>query len=111
MHVPMIKALFNLWEGRLPLPEAFWTYAIFWGALLNLAATIGFLSLLVIGGGTDPPSWAAPLALLLHLAPIPFNVLILVGVWRSAGRPDVTPTRRLLARCAVLVWAAGLTLI
>ncbi len=107
----MTRTIVDLWSGRLPLSEAFWTYAIFWGCLINLAATIGSLGLLVVGSGNDAPAWAAPLALALHLLPIPYNVLALVGVWRSAARPDVAPAQRLLARCAVLIWTGGLTLV
>jgi hypothetical protein len=106
-----MKSLADLWAGRLPLSDAFWTYAIFWGFLINLATVIASLAVLVTGGGAPPAPWAAPTALALHLLPIPYNIVALVGVWRSSARPEVTPTPRLLARCAVVVWMGGMVLV
>ena len=108
---PFFSRCADLWSGRLPLSEAFWTYAIFWGLLINLAATLGSLTLLVaVGGDAASKGWAPLAALALHLLPVPYNLVVLVGVWRSAGRPEVTATAALLARTAVIVWGAAMIL-
>ena len=108
---PFFSRLADLWTGRLPLSEAFWTYAIFWGLLINLAATLCSLTLLVaVGGDAASKEWAPLAALALHLLPVPYNLMVLVGVWRSAGRPEVKPAAALLARSAVVVWCAAMIL-
>ena len=106
-----LSRLSDLWAGRLRLSEAFWTYAIFWGFLINLAATLTSLTLLVaVGGDAASKEWAPLAALALHLLPVPYNLLVLVGVWRSAGRPEVKANAALLARLAVVVWTAAMML-
>ncbi len=108
---PFVSRWVDLWAGRLPLSEAFWVYAIFWGLLINLAATLCSLTLLVaVGGDAATKDWAPLAALALHLLPGPYNLLFLVGVWRSAARPEVTASAALLARAAVIVWCAAMIL-
>ena len=92
-----MTALLRLWRGALPLGEAFWLWGILGGAVVNLFLSLAALLLLAM---EFPPA----LALLVLVAPIPYNVLILVGVWRSAGRPEVEPRRRASARTAILLW-------
>jgi hypothetical protein len=68
-----------LWLGELPLGEAFWTWAIGVGLVVNLTTTALFLALVA----ADRP-WAA---LFVGYAPsVPYNVVAVVGVWRSAAR-------------------------
>lgn len=98
----MFRRIADLWSGRVPLAEAFWTYAIFWGFLINMATTLAFLGLVVV----EAPAWIAAAA---HFAPLPWNLLVLVAVWRSAGRPDVSKRLRLVARSVIAVWSAFLT--
>lgn len=106
-----LSRLSDLWAGRMRLSEAFWTYAIFWGFLINLAATLASLALLVaLGGDAASKEWAPLAALALHLLPLPYNLAVLVGVWRSAGQPEVKATAALLARLAVVAWAAAMIL-
>lgn len=106
----MPSSLADLWAGRLPLPTAFWHWMIFWGFLLNLFTTIGSLAVLVAAAGA-PHGWVAGLSLALHLAPIPYNIACLVGVWRSAGRPEVAPARRLTTRTIAAVWTGAMLMI
>jgi hypothetical protein len=107
----MPTRLADLWAGRLALPTAFWHWMVFWGFLINLVATIGSLAVLVAAGGVAPQAWAAALSVALHLLPVPYNIACLVGVWRSAGHPDVEPTPRLVSRAAAIVWTGGMLLI
>jgi hypothetical protein len=97
----------DLWAGRLPLVDAFWTYQVFWGVCLNIGATLAALAVIVAGKATAAPdmaaSTAAVAAAFLHLAVVPYNTMTLVGVWRSAARPQVP---RLLAAAARGIAAA-----
>jgi hypothetical protein len=100
------RCLRDLWTGRLPLGDAFWTYNVFWGLLLNIVGTMaGFVVL--VGWKEVNPDLAAAAALTVHLLPIPYNVIVLVGVWRSAGNPGRPPWVRIAARAtAVFLFAA-----
>jgi hypothetical protein len=109
--MPMPSTLSDLWAGHLPLPRAFWHFMIFWGFLINLGATIASLAVLVAVGGGAPPAWAGAVSVALHLLPVPYNIACLVGVWRSAGRPEVEPTPRLLTRGAAVAWTFVMLLI
>ena len=71
-----IKAL---WSGEIPLDIVFWRFAVIYGLLLNTATSLLFMALLVNAAGYV---WLIPAFLL----PIPYNLLIIVAVWRSAGR-------------------------
>ena len=95
---------FRLWRGQLDLGQAFWTYAIGYGALANLAAASAALAVIVAGG-------PLPLAALVFLLPAPYTLTAAVGVWRSAGRYRGPAERASLARIAVVVWAVVVTLI
>lgn len=84
--------------GRVPLAVAFWRYAILYGTAINLVATIAALAAQVAG-------WPDMLALMLFLLPVPYTLLTIPGVWRSAaayGGPDYWPT---WARFGVVAWA------
>lgn len=77
-------ALLRLWRGELPLADAFWTWAVLVGLLVNITTSILYLWLIMAG---------QPVAVLVavYVAPIPYNIVAGVGVWRSAGRPDADP--------------------
>lgn len=100
----MLRLITDLWSGRVPLADAFWTYAIFWGFLINMATTLVSLALIV----ADVPAWTAAVA---HFASLPWNLLVLVAVWRSAGGPAVSQQLRLVARSIIVAWSAFLTLV
>ena len=85
-----------LWSGNLPLGQAFWTYAVSVGLAINLLTTSLFLMLL---------SWDRPIAALFvgHAFTVPYNIVALVGVWRSAARYDGERIHADLARIVTLV--------
>jgi hypothetical protein len=93
-----------LWSGDLPLGEAFWTYAVGIGVALNLITTLLFLVLL---------SWDRPVAALFvgHALAVPYNLVALVGVWRSAARYGGWRICADLARIVSLVGMVLLSLI
>lgn len=100
----MLRLITGLWSGCIPLADAFWTYAIFWGFLINMGTTLLSLGLVV----ADVPAW---IAIAAHFAPLPWNLLVLVGVWRSAGRPEVSQRLRVVARSVIVVWSTFLTFV
>lgn len=89
-----------LWAGAVPLPQAFWHVGIVQGLIVNLAATILSLTLVAL----DAPGWTA---VAVHFAPLPFNVLFLVGVWRAAARWSGARHWADLARVAIALWFAA----
>ena len=99
-----MRRLGNLWSGRLPLGQAFWIYAVFIGATVNIAATAAMLGALAAG-------LHGVLALTMHLSPLPYTAAFVVGVWRSAARHDGARHHAEAARIAVVAWAVVLTLL
>ena len=90
-----MRKLRSLWLGELPLAEAFWTWAISVGLLVNLTTSMLFLTMITI----DRP-WAA--LLVGYATSVPYNVLAVVGVWRSAARYQGPAGHAELARVVTL---------
>jgi hypothetical protein len=90
-----------LWTGDLPLGEAFWTWAIGVGLLVNLTTSGLFLTLITLD---------RPLAALFvgYVLSVPYNIVVLVGVWRTAARHPGHAAD--LARIVTIVLMALLTL-
>jgi hypothetical protein len=86
----------SLWSGELPLGEAFWTWAIGIGLLVNLSTSAAFLALIT----ADRP-WAA--LFVGYVLSVPYNILAGVGVWRSAALYDGPAVHAELARIAVVI--------
>jgi hypothetical protein len=81
----------SLWLGELPLGDAFWTWAIGIGLLVNLTTSALFLALVT----ADRP-WAA--LFVGYALSVPYNVVTVVGVWRSAARYQGPAAHAELAR-------------
>ena len=95
-----MKKLRALWSGHLPLSEAFWTWVIAIGLPLNLATSVASLALI----SADQP-WTALAA--GYMVSVPYNVLVTVGVWRSAAIHEGDRQHAELARAVT----AGLMLV
>jgi hypothetical protein len=94
----------DIWYGRIPLARVFWEYAIGYGTVLNLLATLAAFS-------AFSRHWPEALGLAIFFLPAPYNLLMIVGVWRSAAiyqGPAIWPT---LARALIIAWAAAATFI
>ena len=93
----LLQSLRALWRGELPLEVAFWHYSIYYGLILNLAASTLSIILLL----ND-----APFAVIVpvHLAPLPYSVLTVFGVWRSAHRYGGSRRFADFARIGVIAW-------
>jgi len=99
-----VRALADLWAGRLPLGTAFWIWGVFVGLTVNFAATAATMAVLAAG----LPGSAA---VAVHLVPLPYNIITAVGIWRSAGNHDGARFWADMARVAAVALAVGLTLI
>jgi hypothetical protein len=91
-----MSKLRSLWLGELPLGEAFWTWAIGIGLLVNLTTSALFLALIT----ADRP-WAA--LFVGYALSVPYNLLAAVGVWRSAARYEGPVGHAEIARIATVV--------
>jgi hypothetical protein len=87
---------------RLVVPSG--SGAFLGGGVVSQLATLLALMLLAAGA----PAW---LAVLVFAAHIPWNLVLLVGVWRSAGRPEVSRAAANLARMLILALVVVLSLL
>ena len=69
----------RLWRGDLPLAEAFWIWAVCIGLTVNIASLL--ISLILV---TEDRALLGLIA--GHAISLPYNVIAVVGVWRSAAR-------------------------
>ena len=93
-----ISASFRqLWRGELPLHEAFWRYAITYDLILNLAATLGALALVL---AETPIVFAA----VVHFLPVPYSLFAATGTWRSADHYKGNPVHAAMAKLVLAVW-------
>jgi hypothetical protein len=92
---PVAAYVMSLWRGELPLGRVFWTDMLIIGTVVNVAATIIALLLFVSG---------APIALgvVAHFATVPYNLLLLLGVWHAAQRE--TSDWSFAAQAVAVVW-------
>lgn len=90
-----MRYLRRLWCGELPLANAFWNWALFGALAVNGTTTLLFLVLILNG---------YPLAALLagYGVSVPYNIVVAVAVWRSAGYYDGDPRLRTLARAVTV---------
>lgn len=100
----MNRRIADLWRGEIPLARVYWDYAIIAGTIANLVTTGASLAAFAIG-------WPGPLALAIFLLPLPYNILMVVSVWRSAARYAGPPRWAKLARATIVFWAVFVTLI
>ncbi len=99
-----MRTIIELWRGEVPLGRAFRLRGVLGGGVVALFATLLALALVTAGA----PAWLAVLVFAAHL---PWNLVLLVGVWRSAGRPEVGRDAAFLARIVILGWVVALSLL
>jgi len=90
-----IAYVHRLWRGEFPLVRVFWTDMILIGSLVNILGTAAAMLLFVSG---------APIALgvIVHFAPVPYNILLFLAVWQSAARQ--VSRWSFLAQAGGLIW-------
>ena len=85
----------------MPLDEAFWSYAVIGGIAVNLTTSVLFFILIAM----EMLIAAFAIGYVLSIA---YNIIVSVGVWRSAGSGDVSPRKASVYRTITLV---GMTLL
>lgn len=95
--------LLALWRGDLPLGDALWTWMVFGGFLVNISTSIACFALIMV----DLP-WVA--LIVGYGLSVPYNVVAMVGVWKSAARHDVPQSQANLARVVSLALMVVLSL-
>lgn len=98
-----MKKLKALWRGDLRLGDAFWAWALIGGLMINVTSSILFLILVM-----QDQLW--PALLVGYGVSIPYNVMAVVGVWRSAARYDGPGLHADLARGATVILMIVLSL-
>ncbi|GGC10719.1 hypothetical protein GCM10011363_29250 [Marivita lacus] len=93
----------TLWRGDYALSDAFWTWALTVGLLVNVVTSVLFLFLI-----TQDLAWAA--LLVGYGVSLPYNVVAVIGVWRAAARYDGPTIHADLARGATVVLMTVLSL-
>lgn len=94
----MLGPLRRLVAGEAPLARAFWDYGIIGGTALNALTTVAAMALLAAED-------LEAAALVLFALPIPYNLLVVVAVWRSASAYAGRAVWADLARLAIVLWA------
>jgi len=74
-----MKSLCHLWRGELALQDAFWGWAVIGGLIINVASSALFLFLIIA-------EHLAAAFVFGYVLSVPYNILVSVGVWRSAER-------------------------
>ncbi len=92
MH-DMLKAMAR---GDMPLPQAFWGFAVIYGTLLNAFTTL--LSMGALAAGASGLTVFA-----LHMLALPYNLFAVYAVWRSAERYAGPSHWAVLARIGVVL--------
>jgi hypothetical protein len=90
-----LAAIRRLWRGEMPLPEAFWTWAVTIGFVVNAVTSVACYWLLI----ADEPVWALVVG---YLPSVPYNIVAAVGVIRSARRDDSDPAFARFARLVIV---------
>jgi hypothetical protein len=99
-----MRAVLEFWRGGLPLGRALWLWGILGGGVVNLFSTLLAVALLAAGASL----WLAALVFVAHIF---WNLVLLVGVWRSPGRPEVNYDTARLARMIIVTWVVILSVL
>lgn len=100
----MFSAIGGLWRGKLPFRRAFWVYAVVYGLILNVLASIAALA-------TYSATGSIVLFLAAHFLPLPYNFLACLGAWRSAGNLQMGEWHVTLAKGASVATFLALLLL
>ena len=99
-----MRAIIEFWRGNLPLGRALWLWGILGGGIVCLFSTLFALALLA----AEAP---AGFAIVDFAAHIPWNLVMLVGVWRSAERGGVSREIAYGAHLLILAWVIALSVL
>lgn len=99
-----MRTIIEFWRGNLPLGRAFWIWGILGGGVVSLFSTLFALALLA----TEAPAW---IAIIVFSAHIPWNLVLLVGIWRSTEQGSVSREIACGARLIMLAWLIALSVL
>ncbi|MFN4038030.1 MAG: hypothetical protein ACK4IB_01735 [Erythrobacter sp.] len=91
----MLQFIRRRLAGTIPLAEAFFTEMLVIGSMVNIAIALCAFAMIA----ADLPVWM-PIA--VFLAPLPYNAVLVISVWRSAQKAG--PTQAGLVRGVAVVW-------
>lgn len=93
-----VAYLQRLWRGELPLGRVFWTDMVIAGSLVNLGMSL--VAILLFAAGLP-----VAVGVTVHFSPLPYNILLLLAVWRSAERE--ASGWSLAAQAGAVAWFLG----
>ncbi|MBN9039537.1 MAG: hypothetical protein J0H53_26050 [Rhizobiales bacterium] len=88
--------------GEVPAGGVFWTDMLAVGTAVNVVAA--FAAILMLG--FKHPAWVA---VCVYLSPLPYNIFLVVAVWRAAAR--LMPSPAAAYRLGATLWLAVATLV
>jgi hypothetical protein len=91
----VLKAIRRRLAGEVPLDEAFYNDMLAVGSMVNIA--IGLCAFAMIAA--DFPIW---LPIIVFLSPQPYNIILLISVFRSASQSQGRRTD--FMKAATIVW-------
>lgn len=93
----------RLWRGEIALHDTFWRHVVLYALLVNIATSVGFMALIT--------SNQAVLALLVgYGCSIPYNLFVLIALWRSAENYDGDSSTAEFMRVAGTFWIGLLSI-
>jgi len=99
---PIVAYVTSLWRGELPLGRVFWSDMLIIGTVVNVAAMIAAILLFV-------SSAPITIGVVVHFSPVPYNLLLLLGVWHAAQRE--TSDWSFAAQAIAVVWFIAMLVI
>ncbi len=88
----------------MPLPIAFWRWAVAGGLVVNLSTSVLFLVLVMRGH-------ILAAFVIGYACSVPYNILVGVGVWRAAARYPGSRHWADAARAGAVIWLSALSLV
>jgi hypothetical protein len=85
------------WRGEARLRQLYWRDMMIVGSIINLFT--GFMALMIAAQGGD--LWVAAM---VHFATLPYNVFLVLALWRTPGRSTVMAWTS-------LVWLGAVTML
>jgi hypothetical protein len=85
------------WRGEVDLSKLYWRDIVIIGSVINLFT--GFMALMIAAQGGD--LWVAAV---VHFASLPYNVFLVLALWRTPGRSTVM-------ELTSLVWLGAVTML
>jgi hypothetical protein len=79
-----MRTIERLWTGEIPPREAFWGWLVARGLVVNLGCTA--LALALVASAPEGSAWPLWLAVVAHIAAVPYNAVCVVGLWRGLDR-------------------------